>query len=170
MKIAVIGNKCQDKIYNFSKYDYIVRYNGCDSLEQTYTDKTNLWIFGGDPNLFYLTCNKTNIHNYINNNIDKKLICDPHNIKLIRSNKEILYNLIPKYLENINYEINPKLERITTGIRTILHTLYINNNSHIDIYCLDKDRKEKNNWHYFPETEYELLDYLEKNNYISFIK
>ena len=52
MNIALIGNKKQDKYYNLSNYDLIVRTNNCDSLYKTYTDKTDIWIFGGNDRIF----------------------------------------------------------------------------------------------------------------------
>lgn len=171
MKIALIGNKQQSNHYDLSEYDYIVRVNNCDSLNQTYTDKTDVWFFGGNDNVFRQNVSDE-VVNYINNNVLRRLVCKPHNVKQkISSETEDVDGLIKEYCNIINYQFDEKLLRITTAVRTILHILYETQTKYIiDIYCLDKDRKDKNPWHKYPEEEYQLLDYLEQNNYIRFIK
>ena len=171
MKIALIGNKQQSNHYDLSEYDYIVRVNNCDSLNQTYTDKTDVWFFAGNDNVFIRNVSNEAV-NYINNNVLRRLVVKPHNVKQkISTETESVNLLIKEYCDIINYQFDEKLLRMTTSVRTILYILYETQAKYIiDIYCLDKDRKVKNSWHKYPEEEYQLLDYLEQNNYIRFIK
>lgn len=173
MNIALIGNKKQDKYYNLSNYDLIVRTNNCDSLYKTYTDKTDIWIFGGNDRIFKDNITE-DIIKYISKRCKRKLVFHPHNIQnIIYGETEVIYKDVKKMCEFINYDnYNEKLDRITTTVNAILQILFIYNKQScpIDIYCLDKDRMEKNCYHLYPQEEYKLLDFLEQNKYIRFIK
>ena len=173
MRILIIGNKPTDNLPDVSKYDFIVRYNCCDNLDKTYTDKTDIWYFGGSDFVFKKNT-KQSVIDYLNSNAISKYIVKPHHCyNLIKSYTELNDYVTPsKYCCELAGISSEGVNRFTTAVQIVCYCLYHYRKDEIYISCMDKDRNFRgcnNPWHSKAALEQELLYKLEEHGLVHFI-
>lgn len=180
-KILLIGNKKDNndisewiKCQNF---DTVIRYNCCDNLQNTYTETTDEWYFGGnigdykrklinsENHCFYKYVKDNIKHHY---NITSKAIHNTtpfYNSECIDLDEVTLrtFELLPD--DNLGLDdnyIKNKRTRIKTFVQLIIYLLLTRKGCEITICCCDIDNRkfEKSGWHIYPDIESMFLRYF----------